>query len=70
MVEVHANLNSDERMKHLDILNIYKNKLFYLGLLNLQHRHVDHVSGMSILTNLWKQQTCCNFLKPKSKIAS
>ena len=52
MVEVHANLNSDERMKHLDILNIYKNKLFYLGLLNLQHRHVDHVSGMSILINL------------------
>ena len=52
MAEVHANLNSDERMKHLDILNIYKNKLFYSGLLNLQHRHVDHVSGMSILTNL------------------
>ena len=29
MVEVHANLNSDERMKHLDILNIYKNKYLF-----------------------------------------
>ena len=24
MADIHANLNSDEKMKHLDILNIYK----------------------------------------------
>ena len=42
----------------------------FLGLLNLQYRHVDHVSGISILTNFWKQQTHCHFLKPKSKITS
>ena len=88
MADIQTNLNSDEKMKHLDILNIYKlnryqilntmfrvktnsipetlkntiilqdtvnaiskRKIFYLGLLNLQYRHVDHVSGISILTN-------------------
>ena len=24
MADIHANLNSDEKMRHLDILNIYK----------------------------------------------
>ena len=94
MADIHANFNSDEKMKHLDILNIYKLNLYqilnllfrvktnsipetlqnkfkatednylqdtvntilkgqisFLGLLNLQYRHVDHVSGISILTN-------------------
>ena len=70
-----------KKMKHFDILNIYKlnfcqilnimfqvktnsipetlqNKFKYfikpnifLGLLNLQYRHVDHDVGISILTN-------------------
>ena len=26
---------------------------------------VEHVSGISLLTNFWKQQTRCHFLKPK-----
>ena len=29
MAEIQTNLNSDERMKHLDILNIYKNKYLF-----------------------------------------
>ena len=28
MTDIHANLNSDEKMKHLDILNIYKLNLY------------------------------------------
>ena len=30
MAEIHANLNSDEKMKHLDILNIYKLNLYQI----------------------------------------
>ena len=30
MVDIHANLNSDEKMKHLDILNIYKLNLYQI----------------------------------------
>ena len=106
MADTHANLNSDEKIKHLAILNIYelnlyqilnimflvktnsipetlqnkfkiiehnyststvntisKSQIFYLGLLNLSR-------GLNMLTNFWKEQTRCHFLKPKSKIAS
>ena len=99
MANIHANLNSDEKIKHLDVLNMYKLNLYQirnimflvktskyqiktipealqnkfkvmernyftrhsehkfkesnisLGLLNLQYRNVDQVSGISILTN-------------------
>ena len=30
MAGIHANLNSDEKMKHLDILNIYKLNLYQI----------------------------------------
>ena len=30
MANIHANLNSDEKMKHLDILNIYKLNLYQI----------------------------------------
>ena len=30
MADIHANLNSDEKMKHLDILNIYKLNLYQI----------------------------------------
>ena len=94
IANIYANLNSDEKMKHLDTLNIYKSCLYpilnimflvktnsiqetfqnkfkviernystryieynfkepnnFLGLLNLQYRHLDNVSGIIILTN-------------------
>ena len=110
MADIHPSLNSDEKMKHLDILNIYKLNLYqilnimfrvktnsipeitrntrntnystryseynfeepniFLGLLNLQYRNVDHVSRISILTNVSKEQSRCHCLKPKSKTAS
>ena len=36
MADIHANLNSDEKMKHLDILNIYKLNLYQI--LNIMFR--------------------------------
>ena len=36
MAYIHANLNSDEKMKHLDILNIYKLNLYQI--LNIMFR--------------------------------
>ena len=30
MTDIYANLNSDEKMKHLDILNIYKLNLYQI----------------------------------------
>ena len=30
MLDIHANLNCDEKMKHLDILNIYKRNLYQI----------------------------------------
>ena len=36
MADIHANLSSDEKMKHLDILNIYKLNLYQI--LNIMFR--------------------------------
>ena len=36
MADIHANLNSDEKMKHLDIINVYKLNLYQI--LNLMFR--------------------------------
>ena len=36
MAAIHAHLNSDEKMKHLDILNIYKRNLYQI--LNIMFR--------------------------------
>ena len=36
MADIHANLNSDEKMKHLDILNIYELNLYQI--LNMMFR--------------------------------
>ena len=40
MADIHANLNSDEKMKHLDILNINKLNLFQI--LNIMFRARTH----------------------------
>ena len=36
MAAIHAHLNSDEKIKHLDILNIYKHNLYQI--LNIMFR--------------------------------
>ena len=36
MADIHGNLNSDEKIKHLDILNIYKLNLYQI--LNIMFR--------------------------------
>ena len=36
MADIYVNLNSDEKMKHLDILNIYKLNLYHI--LNIMFR--------------------------------
>ena len=36
MADIHANLNSDEKIKHLDVLNIYKLNLYQI--LNIMFR--------------------------------
>ena len=102
--DIYGNLNSDEKMKHLDILTIYKLNLYqmlnimnqvktnsiaetlqnkfkviernysarygkynfkelnnFLELINLQYRHVDHVSGLSILKKFENNKLVATF---------
>ena len=64
----YSTIYSEYNFKKVNTIS--KSQNFLLGLLNLQYCHMDYVSGISILTNFWKQQTRHHFLKPKSKITS
>ena len=69
MVDIHANLNFDEKMKHLDIVNIYKLNLYQI--LNMMFREKTN-SIPETLQNKFKiieynystRYSECNFKEP------
>ena len=72
MVDIHENLNSNEKMKHLDIANIYKLNLYQI--LNIMFRvktnsiPETHLNKLKIKEhhNYSARYSKCNFKEPNT----